>query len=238
MITTSNLLNKPIYKATDTRYTYHDLYPDHNISVASAARLSASFPFVTPVARGRFDGARYNGFETAHLADGGYYDNYGVASLLDWLKARLQEKERPKKVLVVQIRSGDLAAAQQKEAGVNETGRLKMDDSSQGGFFQLIAPLVTVLNVRTSGQRERADTEMEQFAEIMRSKENPADRVDVQTVIFNFSEGVKNPEAPPLSWHLTPKEKQDIADSWERAKEKGRAWEGFKDILTRFRAGM
>src|SRR5439155_13797592 len=60
----------------------HQKEISRDVSVVTAARLSATFPFVTPAAR-IFQG---NVFGNAHhVVDGGYYDNYGVATLIEWL---------------------------------------------------------------------------------------------------------------------------------------------------------
>src|SRR5206468_4234525 len=64
-------------------------FPDHDLRVTTAARLSATFPLVTPVARPRIDDDRSRVF---HAADGGYYDNYGVASAIEWLRDAHVEK--------------------------------------------------------------------------------------------------------------------------------------------------
>ncbi len=52
----------------------------HNtdVSVVTAARLSAAYPYVSPAAR-----AKEGGKAAHHVVDGGYYDNYGVSSLVD-----------------------------------------------------------------------------------------------------------------------------------------------------------
>src|SRR5262249_54560555 len=55
---------------------FEDLYPDRDIRVVTAARLSASFTYVSPAARG--DGA-----PAYHIVDGGYHDNYGMTTLTE-----------------------------------------------------------------------------------------------------------------------------------------------------------
>src|SRR5690606_7920727 len=70
-----------------THREYLQMEPEVGLPLWTAARLSATFPYVTPAARpelsisGKTDAvARRRSF---HLIDGGYYDNYGVAAALD-----------------------------------------------------------------------------------------------------------------------------------------------------------
>ena len=51
----------------------------HDIAIVTGARLSATFPYVTPAARAETPGPM------PHLVDGGYYDTYGMATLVGWL---------------------------------------------------------------------------------------------------------------------------------------------------------
>jgi hypothetical protein len=207
LMTTSDLLNKTGYQSEDKRFTFHDLYPKNDISVASAARMSASFPYVTPVARARFNGGPPAGtpeiilkrYEKAHLADGGYFDNYGTVSLLDWLDARLAQPDAPKKVLIIQIRCGDVTSVKSGE------------DETLPTVYQLFAPLNTLYNVRTASQRERSDKEIEM---VQKLHDGHYKDVEIHSVIFNFSAGVPNPAEPPLSWHLTRSEKKQLCGSW------------------------
>lgn len=71
--------------------------PDRELSVLTAARLSATFPYVTPMSRpidpdrldaalsAEGDGACRQAAATAHVGDGGYFDNFGVAALATWM---------------------------------------------------------------------------------------------------------------------------------------------------------
>ncbi len=64
---------------------FYELYPElggKDISVDTAARLSASFPYVAPAARSNVVS---DNLPDLHLVDGGYYDNFGMTSLLAWL---------------------------------------------------------------------------------------------------------------------------------------------------------
>ena len=57
-----------------------DIEPKPTIPVVTAARLSATFPYVSPAARAKIPAeadAAEDGYHEEHIVDGGYYDNYG-----------------------------------------------------------------------------------------------------------------------------------------------------------------
>jgi len=85
---------------------FSSIYEGADIAITTAVRLSSAFPFISPPARPlpaaslpdgnplaagqRKAGGGENGFMNMHLADGGYYDNSGVAALVQWLTQRSQ----------------------------------------------------------------------------------------------------------------------------------------------------
>ena len=159
-----------------------------DVSVATAARLSASFTYVTPAARANVDSHK------PHLVDGGYYDDYGMATLVEWLDEALQGSgEAVKKVLVLQVRCAPLNAPVTPQ---NKT-------SSRGWFFQAIAPIKALIEVRSAGQVAHNDIELALLRDKWRN-------VDVQSVVFEFPG-----KEPPLSWHLTDEQKEAIGRAWE-----------------------
>jgi len=114
-------------QAQPNRRSFYDLYPNVDVPLVTAVRLAASFPYVAPAARAQFQEPEY------HVIDGGYYDNYGIASLVEWLdeafeqlKASEPDQDLPP-VLVLQIRSFPDDAL--------------VRASNHGWFFQIYAPL-------------------------------------------------------------------------------------------------
>src|SRR6202011_1441259 len=53
---------------------------NRDANVETSVRMSATFPFVSPAARAHLDCI------SAHLVDGGYYDNSGISALNTWLR--------------------------------------------------------------------------------------------------------------------------------------------------------
>jgi len=168
---------------------FEDIYKDRDIQVVTAARLASSFPYVSPAAR---PAESDDGF---HVVDGGYYDDYGMTTLSDWLDEGLEglgDVSDTPRVLVIQIRS-------------DPGERREMPDRWHGPLYQLWAPAKTLLNVRATGQISHNDGEFERLQQLWRER-----KVQIANVIFRFCG-----EHPPLSWHLTRREKDAIEAEWQ-----------------------
>ncbi|HEY1950926.1 MAG TPA: patatin-like phospholipase family protein [Bryobacteraceae bacterium] len=163
-----------------------------DVAVVTAARLSATFPYVTPASRSNAPGPQ------PHIVDGGYYDNYGMSTLVEWLDEALADtaiaKSQVKSVLVLQIHGAPVQTDQRE-------GR---HAKNRGWFYQAIAPLVTLTAVRSAGQIAHNDIELE-----LLQKKWFETGVPIHSVTFEFSD----PNAP-LSWHLTPRQQAAIANIW------------------------
>ena len=187
---------------TDTwvgRSEFRELYPGFDLPVVTAARLSASFPFVTPAAR-IWRGDVF--LRDYHVVDGGYYDNYGVATLVEWLNNGLLTKDvrKPSKVVIVQIR-----------AAPRDT--LARASRQRGWFFQTAAPLTTLEAVRGTAQYSRNEVAMNFI-----TTEGLYYPTTIKTVQFEYrGNEQETPTEIPLSWHLTPAEKSALRWEWERS---------------------
>jgi hypothetical protein len=161
-------------------------FADLDISLVTAARLSASFPYVSPAARPDISGPQI------HVVDGGYTDNYGMATLLAWLDAGLWCPGKPvTSVLVIEIRASPPAS---------EPPPL----SWQGWPFQSYAPISTMLDVRDIAQISRNEEQLDLLRRYASSR-----NVDIEDVVFEYP-----PENAPLSWHLSPRDKKEIQTIW------------------------
>src|SRR5262249_53888086 len=129
-----------------------------------------------------------------HVVDGGYYDNYGMATMVEWLDAALAGAgNKIESVLVIQIHG----------APVDSNAADKRHAKTRGWFFQAFAPIATLISVRSAGQVAHNNIELELLQQKWSTK------VPIHTVTFEFG----NPD-PPLSWHLTPLEVEDIRRAW------------------------
>jgi len=188
------------------RKNFYGLYPRHDVSTATAARLSAAFPYVSPAARADLGGPHQPQF---HAVDGGYYDNYGTATLVEWLDDALNQPDNPiQHVLVLQIRDSASTAP-------------KKYNTSRGWFYQFFAPLATMLHVRTAAQLSYADSEVNLLERIR--YQNGA---KIESVVFEFPS-----EDVPLSWHLTRQQKQNIETAWQQQLKPGAGWDAVKNFL-------
>jgi hypothetical protein len=171
------------------RQTLTRAYPNSDMPVVTAARLAASFPFVSPASRPLSSRPEY------HLVDGGYYDNFGVDSLSAWLDQGLttlaNKKESLPDVLFIQIRSfpDDAFPA----------------PTSKGWFYQSYAPGDALISVRTTAQLVRDRDELGLLQQKWWEKAHV--RIDVATFVFQG-------ENAPLSWELTEKQANDIRQQW------------------------
>jgi hypothetical protein len=161
-------------------------FGDWDIPVATAARLSATFPYVTPEARPSKgpDAKRY------HVADGGFYDNSGLLSSIEWLQDAKKELG-PFKILLIVIDA--------RQGAPNKP-------TSWSWQKQTVGPLQTLLNVRTSSQEIRDDFELQMAI----------DNLDTQGVrIGKPAKFLYESELPlPLSWHLTEQQLDSVHEQW------------------------
>jgi hypothetical protein len=184
------------------------VYTDREIQVVTAVRLAASFTYVSPAARIDVPGKDHGGCEDVpersgdkrgvpkpyHVVDGGYYDDYGMTTLSEWLDEGLVGVGGARtfpRVLVIQIRS---------DPGIDRDQL----DRWHGPLYQMWAPAETLLNVRATAQISHNDEEFERLQQFWRER-----HVEIDNVIFRFCG-----DHPPLSWHLTGSDKEKIESQW------------------------
>src|SRR5712664_563552 len=116
------------------------LFPGEDMDVSTAARLSATFPYASPLARAS-EGLVKNAY---HAGAGGYYDNSGLLSAVEWLSAAGDELKKYQVLLIV------IDA---------KPGSAKFG-SKWSWQRQLVGPVGTLLNVRSSSQQVRESIEL------------------------------------------------------------------------------
>jgi hypothetical protein len=171
----------------------------------TAARLSATFPFVTPAARAMIDKQLMPGRAGHHMIDGGYNDNYGVASALDFLRPVMEARQQGtltfRRLLIIQLRSS--------------SPRSKPPQPRSGFEAALIGPLLGILQVRDGATLPRNEAALEQFLRLWRG----LDGISVETLVFEpapttDTSGIDADE--PNSWHLSEAQKQALRRRWDR----------------------
>ncbi len=217
-------------RANDDKFVdFNTLYGEYDMSVVTAARLSATFPYISPVCRPYVSPVRRSNInlkgKNYHIADGGYFDNSGVFTVVEWLDKWLASDPKPnpniKKVILLQINAFPKASSQFQDTG------------KRGWFMAFIGPLLTLFKVRDSTQTARNMEEVEilqqrwkdsveikhfpiffpSFEEMCKMEEDLPDqlkRPSERPYFFN-----KGKYEPPLSWKLTDGEKKAIKDAWK-----------------------
>jgi hypothetical protein len=189
---------------------FYDLFPElqhgYDIRVNTAARLSASFPYVAPAARS-------NVKNNYHVVDGGYYDNFGMVALLGWLEnaiddssASAQTQTEVKRdladVLVLAIRPFPPSAEPAPHA-------------RHGWGFQVVAPIDGLLDVRDSGQSAHDDTELALFTRYYRQRGIKVWRADF-VYPTDFGAKYRGCLEAPLSWKLSLDQLKCVEEGWQQ----------------------
>jgi hypothetical protein len=196
-----------------------------DVSLWTAVRLSAAFPYVTPAARARLQDGAPAGLEARsfdyHLIDGGYYDNFGVAAALDWLQPVLEARRRGDKsleftkVTIIELRAFPLP-------------RRNCYQSTSGVSSALIGPPLGIYNIRTGAAFSRNEIEVERFmASWQAMLKDQGVRIkryilEPPQLVSGSSDCVEENPAGPLSWHLTGENKASLQDQWQAVVTSGR----------------
>jgi Patatin-like phospholipase len=166
-------------------------YPNHDVECVTAARLSATFPWVTPVARAAPVTAED---PITHLADGGYFDNFGITTLAEYLLATSStlESNGIRKIILIDISPWSRGSA---------TVAAARDSHFEMVFMQAQAPLATLFKARGTSQAGRAASEIHLLQDAL------PDAIELVHFPVYMDEYVgRNDFRVPMSWHLARKE--------------------------------
>jgi hypothetical protein len=193
---------------------FYQLFPKRQVDVrvATAARLSASFPYVAPASRPEID-PYAPGF---HFVDGGYYDNYGIDSLIGWLDEALGPGDvngRVGDILILQIRHFDPSVAPPA--------------SRQGWGYQTYAPISGLLAMWNAAPASRDRNELVSYLKTIGQKR----KIWQATVQFEAAPGT----CAPLSWKLSGAEQKCITETWDRLKARDQGVKCVSEYLNRQR---
>jgi hypothetical protein len=213
--------------------------------VVTAARLSATFPYVSPICRDD-----QNIQTNHHMADGGYFDNSGFVTAVEWLTDVIKKTastNQIKRVLILQINP----FPKEPLPPATETNR--------GLSMAILGPLLTLFKVRDPILNARNFTEVELLQQKWKSVSQICEEqaIDIQyfPIFFPSQKGVTNYDyyllkiakflnenyskllsiyflslieqnlkefynqqgeyRPPLSWKLTQKGKKAIERGWK-----------------------
>ncbi|HEY4310080.1 MAG TPA: hypothetical protein VGN12_11565 [Pirellulales bacterium] len=167
-------------------------YPNWDLSVVSAARLSATFSYVAPICRPVFDGEPY---PRVPFADGGYAENEGILTVIQALTQLLshfqtddEDDQSPPFDRILIVRILPFAGAQPQPRTTYDAQDAALEDqvSSSAWRRALTGPLELLTQVRESSQSERGEWEAAQMqamliAEVRRWADRAGRRQAAQT---------------------------------------------------------
>jgi hypothetical protein len=176
-----------------------ELYPGAAPLVSTMVRLSATFPFVSPICRPTWipadpwpEGGSY------HFADGGYVDNEGMMTVIEWLWDLLDPaymKQPPfDRVLLVRLMPFPSTVA-------------RSADLRRGWLYSTWGPIDALMNVRTASQQERNELGIDLFKEAGARRD-----IEVQSTVLRYD--LPAALEPPLSWMLTDPQKAAVDQAW------------------------
>jgi len=204
-------------------FDFNGLYSNYDLNVATAARLSASFPYVSPLA------CDNQNIESYHVADGGYFDNSGFVTGVEsfyQLISQNETKQEPnnqiKRVLFLQINPfPDNATKPKKYPNL---------------LMTILGPLLTLYKVRDPILKSRNAIEVDLIQQWEQISQNHSIDFHYYSISFPSQEDLKRWRSqkgssyqkedteiynkkgeyePPLSWKLTQRQKDEIKEAWE-----------------------
>jgi len=211
---------------------FYGLYPNYDLNVATAARLSASFPYVSPLARDN------KNLQLYHIADGGYFDNSGFVTGIESFYQLVSQNDTKQ-----QQNNNDAI-----ENGTNQIERVLVlqinpfpDDSPKTNKFPnllmtILGPLLTLFKVRDPVLKSRNAMEVDLIEQWEQISQNNSIDFHYYSISFPSKKDFKEWRSqqnssyqenatefynqngeyqPPLSWKLTQRQKREIQEGWE-----------------------
>jgi hypothetical protein len=184
--------------ASRSAYSLADLVPGalSRVSLATAARLVASFPYASPAVSLPTTPRR-------RVVDAGYFDNYGLELACGWLRMLLERCRENlvagcSGILIIQIRD-NVSELSVNPQSAPEFERLREnaaegDTATSRGLEGLTSPPEAVLSARNSATLFRNDAQLEAVSSLYAEAFKQPDFVT--TTVFEFAGEAS------LSWHL------------------------------------
>jgi hypothetical protein len=175
-----------------------------DLPLPTAARLSATFPYISSASRVPEETAS-GGY---HFVDGGYFDNDGTSSVVEFLHYALADPTHPWSypnlrlpVLLIEIRNDqDLNAADNLDSFEHQ----EENGAKWGPFHQVIAPPIGFWDAG-----HKSDTRRNR-REVCMMEKAFQDQLLVHHMVFDYRDQENHDEVQPLSWELTSRQQADI----------------------------
>jgi hypothetical protein len=156
-------------EARDFFSLYHQDRPNPYLS--TAVRLSATFPYVSPICRPHREGGAVQPTRDYHVADGGYSENEGALTAIQWVhrllayyRAAGRARARPfDRILVIRIEPFP-------------PDRAPAAETRHGWLYEALGPITTIQNVRVASQAERNSFDLRVLVEESEAKAPPGNQ--------------------------------------------------------------
>lgn len=186
--------------------------PLADLRLSTAARLSASFTYVSPAARIESRFARY----AYHFVDGGYFDNDGTGSVLEFLQTIALARKLPaghiQPILLIEIRNGgDVYSDRSPDSYNCQLANCTAPSSTPtpwGPWRQLAAPAQAMYLAGHESITRRNRRELcllETTLAPRTGQSNQTSGVAIRHIVFPIDDS-----DAALSWHLTSKQQAFI----------------------------
>ena len=205
--------------------TFHELYrpiatsslPEEkalsyvpDLDRTTAVRLSAAFPYISPVAHPFVAyGVDANGnrlspkgltVSSQHLTDGGFFDNLGILGCMEWIRTIVEKPD-------LRLRKGRIVILQILDRETTLRSRRGVAGSKDGWQMALFGPLETIFKVRGATQTSRTALELSLLRKLY------ADYMEVEFIEIG-PRALKEQHTPPISWKLSSKDLDKLRESW------------------------
>jgi hypothetical protein len=207
--------------ATWRSKSFNNTFRSYDVPVATAARTAATFPYVSPVAQAMITNTKWITYQAilpegqyflnAHLADGGYFDNDGVVSALEWLEYNIKNnKVRDTRILFIHITAGERLVPKEDGAGFVKGPPMDPEGNGPAWLNEFAGPLLTVINSSGIGsQLARGPRDIQRFRDYYgQVKVNGAGPFTFLHTVFDLK------ESAVLSWQLSHAQNEQIAGYW------------------------
>lgn len=192
-----------------------------DLSTVTAARLSATFPYVSPVARGHYPGDRKDDTPPVwglHVADGGYYDNYGTTMAAEWIKDAFQRhRDQIGRIIMISIdafpeKFDGNPAPPPNPTTKKRPERAQLLDPNSGWGSEILGPIKTVINARSATQLGHDVIESD-LLKLLNGLAKPASDDQCQNFVLRVPFVAEHDG--PLSWQLSEPQIAQIDCDWK-----------------------
>jgi hypothetical protein len=213
------------YRARSFLATFGGQDASIDLPLATAAQMSATFPYVSSAARVPL--SIDNDVNSVHFVDGGYYDNDGTASAIEFLRYALapgrearneasvaakkssptvsvpEPQKPPVRILLIEIRnSGDVSPGTSENEPDRTNSKYPWNLTDQAN-----APLLAFWQAGHESVTARNRVGLGMLRKALK------DRLQLHHIVLADNDSDANAGTDPLNWSLTPKQRREVQKS-------------------------